>query len=143
LMRNRRRWPLVLFGILLLLSGIVIGVAGNEYYHKIMRDRFIGHPERAPRLITQRLKSELNLSSEQARKVEEILRKRLEALRTLQEESRPRLDRELDLLRDEVAQTLDEGQKQRWLEHFARMRPFLPPPFPPPPGGGPGPGGPR
>ena len=130
----RRRWQMILFGFILLVSGIVIGVAGNEYFHKVMRDRFIDHPEQATRMITKRLQSELDLSSEQADRVEKILEKRMQTLRAIQQESRPRMDRELDELRDEVAQVLNDDQKQRWLEHFAQVRHFLPPPFLPPPG---------
>jgi len=90
------------------------------------------HPERMPQLITERLKSELNLSPEQVQQVEKILTNRLKVLREIQEESRPRLDKELDLLRDEVVQLLDENQSKEWLERFSKMRHFLPPPPPPP-----------
>ena len=130
---KRRRWPLVLFGVLLLLSGMIIGVAGNEYYHKYMRDKFIGHPERASQLIARRLKSELNLSSQQEDQVEKILAKRMKDLEDIQRQIRPQMDKELDQLRDEIAQLLDETQKRRWFEHFTKARQFLPPPFLPPP----------
>jgi len=115
-----------------LLSGIVIGAAGGFFIDKMRRDKFMQHPERMPQLITERLKSELNLSPEQVQQVEKILTNRLKVLREIQEESRPRLDKELDLLRDEVVQLLDENQSKEWLERFSKMRHFLPPPPPPP-----------
>ena len=127
-MKKRPRWPLIVLGIILLLSGMVIGAAGDFYIHKMMRDNFIKHPERAPRLITKRLKSELDLSPAQAEQVEIILTKRLKTLKQIQEECRSPLDEELNVLRDEVLQTLDENQAQRWRKHFAKARHFLPPP---------------
>jgi hypothetical protein len=128
LMHKRRRWPLLFLGGILLLSGIVIGAAGGFFIDKMRRDNFFQHPERMPQLIAERLKSELSLSPEQVQQVEKILTNRLKVLREIQEESRPRLDKELDLLRDDVAQTLDENQSKEWLENFSKMRHFLPPP---------------
>jgi hypothetical protein len=128
-MRKRRRWLLLLLGGILLLSGMVIGATGEFYCDRVRRDNFLSHPEWMPHLMTERLKAELSLSPEQVQQIEKILMKRLKALNEIQEESRPRLDKELNLLRDDVAQTLDENQSRQWLENFSKTRHFLPPPL--------------
>ena len=52
----------------------------------------------------------------------EILRQRQAAIHDLQVQMRPRVDAELDRLRDEVAGVLDEPQAKKWQRRFDVLR---------------------
>ena len=67
-----------------------------------------------PRMLVERLAGELNLTSEQRTKVEEILTARRARLETVQREVRERFDTEQQALRDEIRAVLTPDQQQKF-----------------------------
>jgi hypothetical protein len=105
--------------------------------------------------LVTRLRVELMLSDEQAKRVEQIYQDRHDALRDIRQTMEPKLKAEYDKLDDQMKGVLNAEQYQRWSERFKNVRNrMLPPPGGPgfrrgpggPDGMGPdgmGPGGPR
>lgn len=117
-----RRWHLVAFGIVILVSGIAIGACGSLWLARKMVLTGRQHPERVPEWATQRLRRTLDLSDGQAEEVKAIIEKRLDALRTIRDDTRPRVTEQLDLLEEEIAAVLDGDQEQEWHRRAERLR---------------------
>jgi hypothetical protein len=67
-----------------------------------------------PRLLVDRLTSDLDLTAEQRTKIEEVLTARRGGLEAVQREVRERFDAEQRSLRDEIRQLLTPEQQQKF-----------------------------
>jgi hypothetical protein len=67
-----------------------------------------------PRVLVDRLTSELDLTAEQRTKIEEVLTARRTRLETVQREVRERFDAEQRSLRDEIRSVLTPEQQQKF-----------------------------
>ncbi len=119
---------MVLLGLVILVCGIMIGSAGTVFVARRAMLHAVRHPEEMPRRAATRLASRLDLTDEQRARIEGILRTRLRKLGEIRDRLRPHMDRELDALREEIADVLDENQERRWREDFRRLRQLLHPP---------------
>jgi len=130
--RNRRPWRSLLLGLVILFCGILIGAGITVIALQKVVLYAIHHPEQVPNRITERLRNKLSLSNEQAKKVKAILTERQKAFLALRRATRPKVERELDRLREEVAAVLDENQARKWRKRFDTLtRQWMPPPPPP------------
>lgn len=129
--RLRRHW-----WVSLLLSLVIFGsgfVAGGATALVVARNRIlyaVHHPEEAPARITSHLRRTLDLSDDQAAKVETILQKRQAAFQALRAEVQPRVMAELDQVETEVAGVLDDAQREKWHRRFGELRETWIPPEP-------------
>ena len=130
--RKRGKLRAILLGLLILLCGAVIGAGGTLICVKKILLRSIHHPEEAPARISERIKSSLHLSDEQARRIKAILVERQKALQAIRREAQPRVEKELEITREEVSRVLSPEQarafRQRFDELKTRWIPGLPPP---------------
>ncbi len=126
-----RRWLLVLLGILILVSGMVIGSGMTVIIARKKIIHAIRHPEKVPERITVRLKKKLNLSGDQTEQVKEILTRHLRSIMEIRQETRPRILKELNVMRNEIAKVLNERQARLWRKRFEALMRVLPPPPPP------------
>lgn len=111
-----RRWPRLLLLLLTFASGVVVGAVGGA---RVMRDQMLAvlqHPEGAPDRILSHLRSELVLNDDQARKVEEIVRRRHAAMESVRAESYPQQLLHFTAIRTEVAEILTDDQRARWTD---------------------------
>jgi hypothetical protein len=119
---GRRRWVSLLLSLVIFASGIVIGAAGaagfirREILH-VLRD-----PGAVPDRITQRLKTRLSLTDEQADKVQDILETRQRSLQAIRTRIQPEVVKQLRLAKEEVGDVLDDRQRERWEADFDRLR---------------------
>ncbi len=126
---QRRWWREVMLGLALFTCGLLVGgvVMTGVCVHRaasIERDGI--DRQRA----FARLKQTLDLNEEQAKKVQEILRKGLDDLRDIRRSVRPEVETTLQRIRAEVAALLDERQKKRWEARFDLVRDrWFPPPL--------------
>ena len=128
---------MVLLGILILISGMVIGAGMTAIIGRRMVMQFMDHPERLYTKTTDRLRKRLDLSDEQTEQVREIVETRLGSLIEIHRDVRPKVEEQLMLFRDEVTKILDEDQLDNWNKHFKNIeRALLPPHHPPPHKGG-------
>jgi hypothetical protein len=134
--RKRRPWRSLMLGLVILFCGILIGAGITVItLHKVVVYA-IHHPEQVPNRITERLRNKLSLSDEQAKKVKAVLVERHKAFLALRRVTRPKVDRELERLREEVAAVLDENQARKWRKRFDTIRrQWMPPPPPAEKGG--------
>lgn len=120
---RRRRWCVTLIlGLVIFGSGFVAGGAVALLTVRKIVLRAVHHPEEAPERITAVLRHSLDLTDSQAERIEAILRERQAALRAIRGEVHPRVVAELDLVEQQVAEVLDESQREKWLERFAALR---------------------
>jgi len=132
--RGRRTWLMILMCGVILVCGIAIGSGVTLWVLQHRGLRAFRHPEKTPEAIMERLRSKLDLTDEQARRVEEILREHQKSLHAIRREVHPRFMAEFDKLRNEVSEVLTPEQAKKWVVHFESRRPrwlLAPPPGPP------------
>jgi len=129
--RKRRPWRSLLLGLIILFCGILIGAGITVILLQRVVFYAIHHPEEVPNRLTERLRNKLSLTDEQTKKVKAILTERQKAFMALRRVMRPKMERELKCLREDVAAVLDKNQARKWSKRFDRLRPqWLPPPPP-------------
>ena len=127
---ERRRWPSVLLGIVLVACGFFSGVVVTVSVARARALETLHHPENMPDRVVKRLSWRLNLSEEQAKAVREILRKRQHALFEIRREVQPRVVDELDKVQEEISFVLDDKQREKWNKMFNRLKRLWLPPLP-------------
>ncbi len=90
------------------------------------------HPGSVSFHIASQLKDMLGLTDEQADQIHEIILRRHNALIDIRREIQPRLESELTILENEIAEVLDEAQRVKWHAHAAAIRSQWLPPIPEP-----------
>lgn len=118
----------VLFSILILISGIIIG-SGITLMVAIRFDNSSPppEPEHMSRRMVQRITQELHLSPEQQKQLGPIIKQHMKAMDDIRQEARPKIMEIIKQMNDEVMAILDEGQKQIWKDKSRRMqKPFFP-----------------
>jgi hypothetical protein len=129
--RKRRPWRSILLGLIILFCGILIGAGITVILLQRVVLYAIHHPEEIPNRLTERLRNKLSLTDDQTKKVKAILTERQKAFTELRRAKRPKVERELKSLREEVAAVLDKDQARKWSKRFDRLRrQWLPPPPP-------------
>lgn len=122
-----RRWPWrqVLLGVAILACGVAIGAGGATIItKKATRERILQtwrNPRGTQGMMARRIEKELHLSPEQAKQVQDIVSRRMGAVREIMEENRPQVYEQFDLMKEEVAEVLDENQAREWRERFGRL----------------------
>ncbi|MBP8605288.1 MAG: hypothetical protein KBI46_05535 [Phycisphaerae bacterium] len=113
----------VLLSIVILVSGIVIG--SGLTWLALPRPAMPELPP-APEFIrsrmVERMAEELHLSVEQQEQIKPIIAKHMNAIDALRAEAQPKIRQEIEAMNEEILQTLDETQKQRWQEQIKRMQ---------------------
>lgn len=136
-MRTARPWRRILLGVIILVCGIAIGAGGSAIIlRNALRTQMLHamrHPERAPAAMVERMQRELHLSPKQAEQVEAIITQRFLAIEQIREKTRPRIDEQLGLMKEEVLKVLDKAQGREWLKGLEKFRRIPPPPPPHPP----------
>lgn len=121
-LRKPRRWRAVLLGIVILICGALIGSGVTVIVIHKMVLHAIRHPEQTPMRITKRIQSKLRLSDEQAAKVREIITTRQKAIQAIRRDVQPRVEKELDGAKEDVAALLNPEQARQWRERFDYLR---------------------
>lgn len=122
---HRRRWASVVMGIVLLLSG---GVIGGSITGAYLFQRFIDvihHPEEVPARLVSRMNWQYGLDDEQAEKIEAILSEGQQQLVEIRDRNYPDVMATLDDTRDRVLAVLHEDQKEKFIRNFNRIRDAL------------------
>lgn len=109
-----RRWPRVVLMVVIFLSGTVVGGVVARIVTREQILAMLKHPERVPDRILPHLRTSLGLTSEQAQRVNEIVRRRHATMESLRARSYPGLLVEFHAMRDEVKEVLSSEQQARW-----------------------------
>lgn len=119
--RKKKRWRAILLGLIILASGVLLGAGVTAVYvHKMVH--IIQTPGEAPKRITNRLRWKLNLSDQQAERIQAIFVEREKALTAIFHEISPRLREQVKRTREEVSAVLNPDQAKTWNRHFDRMQ---------------------
>ena len=119
-----RRWTVnILLGLLIFSCGAVTGggVVARAAWNRVSTS--LQYPEQMPARAAQHLTRLLRLDEEQSASVKEILKRRAETIAALRGEIAPRIDAELEGIRDEVSAVLRPEQVKRWNRIFDDLRP--------------------
>lgn len=120
-------WVQVVILLVVFASGIGVGAVGASRYMLGRMQHYRAHPEDLPGEITDTLTGRLGLSEDQSEQVLATIKHRHARIEEIRQTSAPGIHREFDLLEQEVANVLDERQKQRWLSTADWVRKsFLP-----------------
>jgi len=139
-----RAWPVVLLGVVILICGNIIGAGAAVLWLKQYMPPPPPPPGVAAPEIARDMQTRYNLGEEQARKVEEIMRKSIDAMEAIHREAREKAEAERQVLRTEMRAVLTPEQYAQWAAHFDQVGARRAPPQGGPggPGAGQGPGGP-
>jgi hypothetical protein len=121
---RRRRWLVkILLGLLIFSCGAVTGggVALRVVWNRVATT--LRYPEQAPAKAAQHLTRVLRLDEEQSAEVKAIFERRFQAIAALRREIGPRVDSELQSIRDEISAVLRPDQIKRWTRIFDNLRP--------------------
>lgn len=113
----------VLFSLLTLLSGIVIGVGGTLIFVG-PQEKYAPPPvpEEFSRRMVDHLTRELSLTAEQQEKIKPIVETHMKTLDKYREEARPKIRQELEDMNNEIMALLDTNQQQMWKDSIERMQ---------------------
>jgi hypothetical protein len=142
LLQRLHRWRMAFFGLVILLAGALLGIAGTLLTVPRARPVDSRPPDFAVEEMLHRIGPRLRLSTQQAGQIRPILRKHTEKLDRIREEGRVQIHDQLRLMNEEIAKVLDQDQERLWHE-FLRGLPgqFGRGPGRYGPGAGSGPGG--
>ncbi len=119
------RWKMAFFGLVILLAGITIGVAGTMIWRGRSRpvDQSTSVPPGQTRtdLLMQRLRSALRLTDSQVKAIRPIVREHLANIGRIRQEVRPKVAEELRQMDQKVKAHLDDRQGQIWNLHFRQI----------------------
>lgn len=117
----------VLFSILTLVSGIIIGSAATLMTADLSPKKPVPlGPEYLSGRMIEHLVRELHLSPEQQQQLGPIVKKHMEEMEKIREIARPQIAEEIKQMNDEIMALLDEGQKQIWKDTIQRMQDNFP-----------------
>jgi len=119
--RRYFHWPTLLLAAIVLVCGVVIGSAGTAAIIRHGITDAVQHPELSAARATKRLRRQLDLSEQQAQQVEKILAERTKAFGDIYRDNLPRISQEIALTKQQVAEVLNEKQRQQWNERVARL----------------------
>ena len=131
-------WLMIVLGLVILICGNVIGAGVAALWLKQYLPVQPPPPAGATERIIGDMQDRYDLNEEQARKIREIMQRRLEALEAIRRDAQEKSEAEREKLRDEMKTVLTPEQYTRWLERFEELGARRGPPGGP--GGGPGQG---
>ena len=117
----------VLFSLLILLSGIIIGAGATIIVlRQSIKNEKSRMPEEFSRRMVERLTRELHLTPDQRQQVKPIIEKHMKAMHDIRTEARPKIRQELEQMNDELMAIFDNTQQQIWKERIERMQQGFP-----------------
>jgi hypothetical protein len=106
-------------------GGLTVIVAVHRIFYAVH------HPNEVPARITKYLTRRLALSPDQSKQVEAIIAARQARLQAIRRDVQPRVEMELNGLRQEIGNVLTPDQRSRWDEIFDKaIDTWMPPPPP-------------
>ncbi len=122
---KKRRWKLVLLGLIILFCGTVIGAGITFHMGSVMIFHAMSRGDEMAERIAKRIDRDLSLTEAQRSQVAEIVARRVSAFKRILTEIYPRIKEQFTLLHDEIAPILTEEQKLKWEKHYQRMQKMI------------------
>ncbi len=121
----RSRWAsTIAFGLIIFACGTAAGVAIGLRWddHDERRKVLAGEKQSYAERMTVHLTEDLELSPDQAEQVHGVLARHTEQFRDIHATISPKLKFQMDCLREEVGDILDDRQRVLWEEKVKRLR---------------------
>lgn len=118
----KRRWTVVALSLVVFLAGMASGAAVTVVYAVNRLQYAIHHPEVAPTRMAAHLARRLDLTNEQRDEIEQIIARRQAAIAVIRRQFQPQVVEQLELVRGEVDDVLDDVQRTRWNELFEQFK---------------------
>lgn len=114
----------IIFSLLTLFSGIVIGIGLTLISTNASNGpkTLPPGPEYMSKRMVQRIVHELKLSPEQHQQLDPIVQKHIKAMDDIRKQARPQINKELEQMNEEILSILNEQQKNIWKDRIQRMR---------------------
>jgi hypothetical protein len=128
--RPRRRWLRIVLWLVIFGSGLLVGTGLTLIAVRRGVLQAIHHPEQMPTNVSRRLQRTLDLDDQQTQQVREILRRRQVDLEQIRVRYQPEIEEQLDLIRAEIGEVLDDQQRNAWYRIFDNKRRIWIPPLP-------------
>ncbi len=119
---KKRRWKLALWGLVILLCGMVIGAGITFHLGGAMLFRLAGPDGKMAEHITKRIDRDLHLTAEQRSQVAKIVDHRVSAFKSILNEAYPRIKEQFELMHVEVTPLLTPEQKLKWEKRHKRVQ---------------------
>ena len=119
------RWKLISGLLLVFVLGILAGSLGTGFYLKHRLTSLIKEPRARTTFIMKRLSKELNLTSDQKKKIDPIVEQMIEKRREYYLKNRPEIKTIMDQGFAQIREELNEDQKKKLdvlREKFHRRR---------------------
>ena len=128
-------WTRILVLLCIFVSGGIVGAVGGSMWTRNRILDMLLHSAKIPDRILPRIKSALQLTDEQARRVEDIVRRRHSLMEALRADAYPKQMAEFSSMRKEVDEVLTSEQRRKWSalcdtieRRFLPAQPVGPPP---------------
>lgn len=114
----------VLFSLLILISGIIIGVGLTRITSRYLKGprKLPPGPEYMSERMVQRIIRELHLTPEQQQQISPIVTRHMKAIDDIRKEARPKVSQEVKSMNEEILAILDDSQQQLWQNQIQRMQ---------------------
>jgi len=112
-LRRTHRFRMAISGLVILVAGMTLGVAGTLLVVKPNEPR-PPDIDNAVVMMLMRFRGELNLSDEQVEQIETVLRDHFQQLEALRAEARPKIERVLQDMKNQISAILTEQQRADW-----------------------------
>mgnify|MGYP001027415774 FL=1 len=112
-LRRMHRFRMAISGLVILVAGMTLGVAGTLLVVKPNEPR-PPDIDNAVVMMLMRFRGELNLSDEQVEQIETVLRDHFQQLEALRAEARPKIERVLQDMKNQISAILTEQQRADW-----------------------------
>lgn len=113
----------VLFSILILVSGIIIGSGMTLIISEKLENKLTPKTwEHMSNRMIQHMIRELRLSPEQRDQIKPIIQKHMKAMDVIRRDVYPKISEELEQMNEGIMAVLDERQQQIWQDKSRRMR---------------------
>jgi len=120
--RPRRTWLTVLLCTLIFLGGGVVGAGITIMQVGRQAKDAIQHPDLLPERVAHRLKGRLDLTDDQTRRVEQIVRRRYARILKARDDLLQNVGPEIDAIEREIIPLLAPEQTRRFKERFDTFR---------------------
>ncbi|MFA6242842.1 MAG: hypothetical protein WC655_18025 [Candidatus Hydrogenedentales bacterium] len=119
----RRAWVRsLLFSMMILVCGAVIGSVSTALYMQDREPRFGHRPENMAQYIADEMEHKYGLTPEQKQKVLGVFEEHSKKLAEIRAEVGPRVEAEFEAVRKSVEPILTPEQAEAWSKEYERMR---------------------
>ncbi len=119
-LRRTHRWRMALSGLVILMAGITLGVAGTLIVVKPERPR----PPDVDHMVAMtvmRFRDELGLTDDQVDRIRTVLKEHFDQLEALRMAARPKIEQVLEDMKAQVSAVLTKEQQTEWERLLDRL----------------------